>query len=258
MAILIQLDSRPYAVIASAWNLCPLEWVALRLALEGAVIDEFPAQYAPHSEEGEAAFRRFLQFLTDYEDRAEAGEVMRFPRLLSGDGQTWLPDEGAPELLQELEEIVSVVAVDGDARAQAVLLMDACRAAMEMGRVVTLSAVASPRPADAPVRPYSASIEGFSTIEAAEMVGDRAVVWLASGYVYAIPRAFIARSAGRADDAAFRIETVARGAVRFVFGEGDRLDWTGETILRLSGTASDGPVRLVPPRAGSHVHPTPQ
>lgn len=252
---------RPHAVAPCRWGFYELSRAAVYSALQDVLPNKPLAATTPYSLEGDAVFRQYLRRLALYIDARDAGHATPYPALVLGDvyaaskTAARADDEFTSttcDLLDDIEKLLVHIedqlalravlppeasTVLRDAREQAIVVRGSCLAAMALCADLRFSHIADPRPVDAPVYEYTATVEGFSVIHGVryDLDSDGLIVWLSSGYVYHV-RVDAAR---RVDGVSFDARLVSveladhRGAVRLAYENGVVSDWTAFRILAL-------------------------
>lgn len=118
---------------------------------------------------------------------------------------------------------------------QATALHEAAALAAAEHRALRLRFVPQERPADAPVLPYTASVEGFSKVIDVKIVDDAVVMTMASLYEYSADRGFICEFEGFDGAARLREAIILYdgAAIRGQMDDGSSFEWQWSLILKI-------------------------
>jgi len=250
--------------------LIPLYWEAVHIDVYGQpAAHRFPVELTPYSAAGDAAMIGWLDASATYADVVSEGHSPNFPNLLLSTENVYTaicqpaPDlscerrtGSAINLLAEMEQLIDLLDAAGLANTiatesavvvpnpaasspyyQAVVLRDACTLAKLQRRALRMDFTVLPRPIDAPIFTYTASVEGFHVIEQAsiDMATDALVVTFASGYVYSLSRRVICEVESLDANTRFlEVRTVHDGAGALVVMEdGSSFEWMWSQILKI-------------------------
>ena len=253
------------------WRLTPLRWEALHIELYGhPAAERFPAHLGPDTSAGHAAMIACLNVEAAYLDAVDEGKKPKFPHLLLAGDDVYRatvmpePEDGwdsdwagsSVALLEEAEQIAEILDAAGaadrlqvndaaelrepvasSAYAQAIVLKDTCAVSMSEHRALRLRFIADDRLPDAPIFPYTASIEGFNAISDVHIDAgsDSLMVTFESRYSYLISRAFICEF--EQIDAQTRLLDVTiiydGAAICGLMEDGSSFEWQWSLILKI-------------------------
>lgn len=240
-----------HSLLEDRWGLIPLYWEALHVELYGAPAEKrFPASLPPYSVEGEAAMMSYLAVHVTYEDAVDDGAGPKFPHLLLSTESVYLAAAVAPEdwdrpwfgavatLANETRRLLDILRGLGPASLpyqQASTLHEAAARAAAERRALRLRFVPGERLADAPVLPYTASVEGFDRVIDVKIAHDAVVMTMASLYEYSADRGFICEFEGFDGEARLHEATILYdGAViRGEMDDGSSFEWQWSLILKI-------------------------
>jgi hypothetical protein len=235
----------PVARIDGAWGLCPLEWLALEVALRGSCGDPFPTQVPPYSDEGVSAMRQLSRSMVRFLD----DDVATFRALLTGATHGWAPmyaeNEDEDGDIRSVESVAADLQMLGEwielhrvadrvnyARHALDAFRAACAIATASNSLLRQRFVPQPRPISAPIRWQTSGVEGFDTFERASIEGGDVDVLFSSGWQYRIPGSFVSEVERGAPLTS--VECISDGAaLRFYFANGEESDLSGPYLLRV-------------------------